>query len=50
MILADSSKFNRRFPSRYADWSQVTTLVSNQMPDKELAGAIRARGAGITTP
>lgn len=50
MILADSSKFFRRFPSRYAEWSKVTTLVSDQVPARELAAAIRANGAEIVTP
>ncbi len=50
MILADGSKFNRRFPSRYADWSQVTALVSDRMPERDLAGSIRAPGAKIVVP
>jgi DeoR/GlpR family transcriptional regulator of sugar metabolism len=47
MVLADASKFNRRFPSRYAPWSRVSTLVSDKMPDHELAGAVRASGTEI---
>lgn len=50
MVLADASKFHRRFPSRYADWSRVSALVSDQMPDRDLAMAIQASGAEIVTP
>lgn len=50
MVLADSSKFLRRFPSRYADWSQVTTLISEQMPGPTLAAAISEHGTDIVTP
>lgn len=50
MILADSSKFNRRFPSRYASWTQVSTLVSNARPDGSLGTAINASGTEILFP
>ena len=49
MVLADASKFHRRFPSRYADWSRVSALVSDQVPDKDLAMAVLGSGAEIVT-
>lgn len=50
MIVVDSSKFNRRFVARYADWSQVDLLVSDQVPEGDLRRAIDLAETDILTP
>lgn len=47
MILADASKFDKRFLARYADWSEVDLLISDQSPAGELRDAIERAGAKL---
>ncbi|MER9707580.1 DeoR/GlpR family DNA-binding transcription regulator [Mesorhizobium sp. M0204] len=47
MVLVDSSKFNRLFVARYADWSEVDLLVSNQSPSGDLRKAIELANSKI---
>ncbi|MEO1492089.1 MAG: DeoR/GlpR family DNA-binding transcription regulator [Pseudomonadota bacterium] len=38
MLVADSSKFNRRFPARWAAWDSVSCLVTDAEPPDDLFG------------
>ena len=42
MIVADGSKFNQMFTARYASWSQVDLLVTNETPNSVLFKAMQA--------
>jgi DeoR/GlpR family transcriptional regulator of sugar metabolism len=42
MIVADGSKFNQMFTARYASWSQVDLLVTDQAPKSALLKAMQA--------
>lgn len=50
MVLADSTKIGRRFAARYADWPQVSVLISERALPDDLAAVIRSHGTGIVTP
>lgn len=50
MILADTSKFNRVFLARYAEWSQVDLVVSDRLPEGDLRRAIDLAGSRIIVP
>lgn len=43
-VLADSSKFSKRGIFEVASWSQVGRLVSDRLPPKPIADAMRAAG------
>lgn len=47
VILADRSKFGRASLAVYGPWSVTVSLVTDEMPDGNLAGAIREQGARI---
>ncbi|MCB9960057.1 MAG: DeoR/GlpR transcriptional regulator [Rhodospirillaceae bacterium] len=47
MVVADHSKFLARFPARYAQWSQVDTLVTDAQPDRPLAKALADAGVRV---
>jgi DeoR family fructose operon transcriptional repressor len=49
-ILADSSKFERRFFARVADLGEADYLVTDAAPPRELAAALDAAGVEIVTP
>jgi DeoR family fructose operon transcriptional repressor len=49
-ILADSSKFERRFFARVADLGEADYLVTDTAPPRELAAALDAAGVEIVTP
>jgi DeoR/GlpR family transcriptional regulator of sugar metabolism len=40
--VADGSKFNQMFTARYASWSQVDVLVTNETPNSVLFKAMQA--------
>ena len=44
VVVADHTKFLARFPARYAQWSDVDTLITDRPPDKPLAQALDAAG------
>lgn len=50
MVLADSSKVGRRFAARYADWPQVSALISEKALPAYLARTVRSYGTEIVTP
>jgi DeoR/GlpR family transcriptional regulator of sugar metabolism len=47
MIVADSSKFNQMFTARYASWSQVDLLVTEQAPKSALLKAMQTAEAEL---
>lgn len=47
MIVADHSKFDRMSTARYADWSQVDRLVTDQMPEGPLASALERHEVNV---
>jgi DeoR family fructose operon transcriptional repressor len=49
-ILADSSKFERRFFAKVGDLSEADYLVTDAPPPRELAEALKLAGVEIITP
>lgn len=49
-ILADSSKFERRFFAKVADLGDADYLVTDAPPPRELADALGAAGVEVVTP
>ncbi|MBN8912929.1 MAG: DeoR/GlpR transcriptional regulator [Rhizobiales bacterium] len=47
MIVADSSKFNQMFTARYAGWTQVDVLVTDEAPKSALLKAMRLADAEL---
>lgn len=50
MVLANSSKFNRKFPAQYANWSDVAVLISEQPPEGDLLRAVSTAGSRVVFP
>ena len=48
LVVADHSKFDRMFPSRYASWSQIGDLVSDAKPPRPLMQALHQAGVRLT--
>ncbi|MEO0822311.1 MAG: DeoR/GlpR family DNA-binding transcription regulator [Pseudomonadota bacterium] len=48
MVVADASKFGRRFPACWAGWGAVDRLVSDAAPPAPLAKALEAAEVGVT--
>jgi DeoR/GlpR family transcriptional regulator of sugar metabolism len=49
IVVADHSKFDAVFPSRYAAWRQVSALITDAMPGETLAAALAANKVNVVT-
>ncbi|MFC0269816.1 DeoR/GlpR family DNA-binding transcription regulator [Kushneria aurantia] len=47
MVVADSSKFDQRFTSRYASWDEVDALVTERRTGSTLERTLKERGVRI---
>jgi DeoR/GlpR family transcriptional regulator of sugar metabolism len=47
LVVADHSKFDRIFPSRYAGWQQVHHLVTDETPSEALRKGLDGNGVGL---
>lgn len=49
VVVADHSKFDAVFPSRYAAWRQIDTLVTDAVPKGKVATALESAGVTVIT-
>lgn len=47
IVVADHSKFDAVFPSRYVPWRQIDTLVTDAPPSGDIAAALKAAEVGV---
>lgn len=48
MVVADHSKFDRRFPAGYAPWTRIGRLVTDRAPAGALAAALEGAKVAVT--
>jgi DeoR/GlpR family transcriptional regulator of sugar metabolism len=49
VVVADHSKFDAVFPSRYASWRDVDALVTDASPPDTLTAALKQSGVELVT-
>jgi DeoR/GlpR family transcriptional regulator of sugar metabolism len=49
ILAADKSKFNLKFPARFADWRDISMLVTNQIPPDEILSSLHQNNVVLRT-
>ena len=49
VVVADHSKFDAIFPSRYAPWRDVNSLITDATPPEKLTTVLRQSGVELVT-